>query len=1823
MFLKRCFALCFFTVLLMSVSCGVKKEKKKSIAFDENAAKTVSAMTSGVISSTDKIKVRFAKNVIDKNLVGTSIVVPILEFSPEIKGVAMWEDGQTLAFSPSKPLPLNEKYTGKLLIKKLFPSDKNLKKDVIDFSFQVATRELVSLKGDFEPESYDTPDVVNFTGTVLLTEPCEVASVKKAVKILLDDKYKEGIFSFREDLKQFTFVVKGIKRNEMHTIKVYVLAEELGISKDIEKIFYSYVFKELKVVKTIEKSSGTSLYLQVEFSDDLDKGQNLEGLISVEPKVELTTKKRGKLIIVKGDFKNGQTYSLTLSSGIRSKWGSRLKMGYNTSVNFLDLNPEIKFASDGMFLPGSNNRKIQFYTTNLKQVYVTVSKVFESNIGMFLQDDELSNSSSRTNEFYNLHRVGVTVVNNKTLIIGEEKNVKKLNELDLSELISKDARGMYLVKLHFNYEDMMYSHPYPDRYDDYYDDPRGRGYIYDHGKVFKPVLLSSMGMVCKKADKDFNIFVSDIDTGKPLSGINVALRTYQNQISSKGVTNGDGVAKLNDVKDTIYYAESFRGDERSIVLLDQMKMNNSSFDTEGVAKNKEGVKAFIYTERGVYRPGDNVNLSVIVRNEQDTFPENHPLTITIKNPKRQLFLEKILNTAKDGFYSFSFKTDENDPTGNWQVIVKAGDSVFHHMLRIETVVPYKLKIKIDSDKKAVTKEKAELELEVDTKYLFGTPGSDLKTEVRGNLKKYSKKLKNYRGYTFTDESVDFKEIKTEIFNGKLDNEGKVKFKWSLPSLEFAPTSLIAEVEATVFEKGGRPNKQKIKIPVEPFDFYVGLEKPETDYGYVKMGTSLNINTIVVNTEGEPMGGKPLSYKLYRNNLYWWWEYRDRVARGLKYKSDFETELIKEGELVSSNIPIPITLDLNDSGEYYLEVQAGDGHISSFFFKAGYWGSESSGKDGGMVDIKADKNKYNPGDTAKLTFMSPSEGSILVSVEKGFEVQALYTVKPSGNNETTVEIPITKDMVPNVYVAASVIQARNGIKNDRPLRMYGVVPLMVEDKLSREEITIDLPESLESEKPFKVKIQTKDKSQTQLTVAVVDEGLLALTAFETPDPFKFFYSKERLQVITSDMFPYVIGANKGDVFNMFSIGGEMMAEAAKNDKGGKKRRFVPVSLFKGPILTDGNGYAEVEFEMPNYIGAVRVMVVSAKGKKYGNVETTVPVKKDLMIMPTLPRVLHPGDNFILPTTLFAMKDNVGKVDVSVELGENLSLTGEAVKSVHFEKMGESDVFFNVSVGQFIGTTKVVVRAKSSSLNVEKVFDLTVLPVSPRMYKSILKQGIPGDEITLTIPNDGIEGSNEAVVSIMSRPGINIEHRLGYLIRYPYGCIEQTTSSVFPQIFLDQIVNLTDKEKDKINYAVNRAIERLKRFVTPSGGFAYWPGETIPSNWGTSYASHFLIEAQKLGYYVPDSMLTAIIRYQTSMALSTKDSLKSRVYRIYLLALAGYPSSGGMNLLKESSLKEMNNVEKWMLAAAYNLTGDKTTANRIIEGADTSVPSQYFYDESFGSNLRDRAIILETATILGKEKAVDELLVDISRKLSEKEWMSTQTAAYSLMAVGKYFLHENIKSDKKLMAGKIIYPDGRVESFETEKVSSKFKIEKGFGKDAVIEISKKSNVSKVYTAVQWSGVPSNVVVEAESKNISLEVKFYNENGIKIDVDTLKQGETFYATYSVKSNSHVSEVYLEQMLPSGWEIDNTRLSGESLPAFASGWNVNQAQYTDIRDDRIVWFFNLNYSFELKFLVKLNAVTKGTFSLPPTVCEAMYDKESYRAVVPGKIVKVVNSDL
>ncbi|MBN1408066.1 MAG: hypothetical protein JW956_09760, partial [Calditrichaceae bacterium] len=1681
------------------------------------------------------------------------------------------------------------------------------------------------------------PKFVLLEGQVTFTEPIDFSRVEKASSLYLGNKRLAIKWTEAEGKKRYNFITDAFARSkEKQTLKFKLKKELLEISYNMEKTIDVPALTDLTVTDIIRDEEGAQPDLKIEFSDELKSDQDIRGFISIEPELDVKLSKMGKTVLVSAAFDFGETYTLTIKPGIRSRWATTLTKEFSEEIQFDDMLPEMKFTNAGVFLPSNNQKKIAFLTVNVREVRLRVQKVFESNLGQFLQMERLDGTADRRDEFnYQVNRVGVEVVN-QHLNIGEKKNKWLQHEIDLQQLIPAGEKGLFLVELSFERKDMIYNTSEENmryrrgRNYDYYNDPSSSGYIWRHGRIYKPIIMSDIGLVYKKGSNEHHVFATNLLSAQPLSGVRVRLITYQHQLIAESFTDGEGLAIFKNIKDNVFYVEAEKDGQRSVITPNEMSWNLSTFDTGGDAEAETGVRAFMYADRGVHRPGDIIYLSAIVRNENNSFPKDHPVSLEVKNPKNQTVFQQTNRKGTDGFYTFQIATDVNDLTGNYSAVLAAGSKKFYHTLRVETVVPERLKLNLTTQKDNLSYTDKTLEVKLNSIYLFGNPAANLDAEITVSLSSMNKSFKKYSDYIFYDRTLRFDRITSSIFKGQLDAQGNAVKSWTLPDFSNVPGAVRAEIKGEVWEKGGRSSKNKIYLNIDPYQNYVGIKRPEVKWGYLQTGQEYEVPVILLSPEGREVAGRSLQYKIYRSRYYWWWEYDSRDEYRLRYKRDKSTKIVDEGSIVSGTSPVLFKFKPEERGEYLVEVleNGKGGHTAAFFIHAYAWGqSPVMGKDAGILAIKTDKEKYHPGEKAVVSFPTPQNSKILFTVEKGNEVLETRWYE-SGNEEyeKSIELPVTKEMLPNVYASVAVLQAHDQTANDRPIRMYGVVPINVEEASTHQELLINMPDELNPEKEFEIEVQTSDKRETQFTIAVVDEGLLSLTQFKTPDPWKAFFKKQRLGVFTYDLFAHVIGVNKGDIFKTFSIGGGMAeAEDYREDQldQQKAKRFKAVVMFEGPIMTDGSGKAKVKFKMPNYIGAVRVMVVCANKNQYGHAEKTVPVKTDLMVLPTLPRVIGPNDKIQLPVTVFALKDGIGDVQVRLQLEGPLSNVGEAGRQINFTESGERDVQFDVAAKAAVGVAKVKIEAVSSKMTARYETEISVRSSSPRISETLTETVEKSQQIKLTVPNKGLEGSNRAVISIQRRPNLKLTRRLYWLIRYPYGCIEQTVSSVFPQLYLPEFIPDQWDAKRDISRNINAAIDRLKRFQLSSGGFAYWPGGRDASEWGTSYAGHFLIEAKRLGYNVPDEMYNNWLKFQKAKISRSKYSIMAQVYLNYTLALAGESRIGGMNLLRENELKKMSDTQKWLLAAGYQLTGAQTAAAQVLASAGLHVTEYQEFADTYGSTLRDKSIILEQLIIFERWNEAQKLAEEIATVLSSNTWYSTQTTAFMLMALGKYFKAlEAEEGEKPRMAGTILLPNGREVEFDTGDINYQAAIDEGFGKEVQIKLDKKSTVKRAFAIVDWSGLPLEYLGEDEEHNLKLSVEWLDEDGMKINPADVRQGQSFWGHFKVNTlpgyRSRIDEIALVQVLPSGWEIDNTRLSREANPGWMRGWNVNRQEYLDIRDDRIMWFFDLpSHGNDFHYVVKLNAVTAGEFTLPPTLLEAMYNN-SYRASKAGKKVIV-----
>lgn len=1561
----------------------------------------------------------------------------------------------------------------------------------------------------------------------------------------------------------------------------------------------------------------------------------------VEPVVEETIEATAVAPVVEQSFDSNRL--IEIFQGIESAYGYKLKENYSENLIFEQIKPGVRFLKSGNILPSSNNLKINFEAANLKSVDVKVYKIYKNNILQFLQDNELNGTR-------NLKQVGQPIA--KSTIDLKQNNLANYSKwnvyaLDISKIIQPEPGAIYRVEFSFKKKYSLYkctSNPnnedeeeeeeeideddvnysggnyYDDYYYDEYDwredqDPCSNYYYYNT-KVGTNILATDLGVIVKRGtDKSIVVAVNNIVTTETVSGATVDLYNFQQQKIASSRTDGDGMATFEMTK-YAYFAIVTQGKHSTYVKLDdELSLSVSNFDVSGETLQK-GLKGYIYGERGVWRPGDTMYLSFILNDNANKLPENHPIKLRLNDPNGKTVYQTVKRGNSLNHYTFVIPTEISAPTGNWEAVVNVGGARFYKSIKVETIKPNRLKIKNSFNQPVLSAAKKNVN-NIQVLWLHGAIAKDLKTEVQAKFSQQVTTFKGFTNYVFDDPTRSFSTEEINIFSGKVDANGKASIPINPTIQGQAPGMLRAAFITKVYENGGDVSTDVSSTQYSPYKTYVGIKAPEPNrYGMYETGKNNNFSIVTVDENGRPKRTTGLEIRVYKLESRWWWDasnndlsnYNTAVGRVAYKNYILSTDTSGRGS-VNLNVP-------NDEwGNYLVRVyDPTDKHATgvSVYLDWPYWSAKSKNTDGEsakMLKFSTDKTKYNVGDKAKIFFPSSEGGRALISIENGTKVvKTLWARTQKG--ETQVELPITGEMAPNVYINITLLQPHASTKNDSPIRMYGIVPIEVIDKNTVLEPQISMPNVLRPEQTFSVKVSEKQGKAMTYTIAVVDEGLLDLTRFKTPNAWDSFYTREALGVRTWDIYDDVIGAYGGKVNQVFSIGGDADLGGGKAKKA---NRFKPVVMYFGPFELGKGDSKTHQIKLPKYIGSVRTMVVAAQAESsaYGMAEKATPVKSPLMVLASLPRKISPSENVTIPVTVFATENHVKNVTVQIKPNNSVRVIGSSTQQLSFPTPDEKMAYFNLQVGSATGIGKIDIIATSGKEKSTYSVEIDVTNPNPRTnaYTDIVVE--PNSSKTISWKTFGVSGSNKASMEVSSVPTVDFGRRLDYLIQYPHGCVEQTTSSVFPQLYLADIMDIDASRKQNIQRNITAAIQKLGNFQQPSGGLSYWPGTMQADDWGTSYAGHFLIEAEKKGYSLPINFKTKWIGYQQKMAKQWRfekgyGNDLAQAYRLYTLALSGSADVASMNRLRETV--GITNESKLRLAATYALIKQNSAGLALLsksfidEQNDTN--GYYYY---YGSADRNRAMALETLVLLGQKQRAFKMATQLAKNLSSDQWMSTQTTAYGLYAMSKFAKSNGSKGLS------IQYTNaGKAQLITTTKTVAERSLVIKTGANSVTIKNTKNNT--IFVRVLNSGILPVGSEKPIQNNLTASVTFKDRKGNPVSVTKIKQGTEFIAEVTLKNgkNERVNNIALTQILPSGFEVVNTRYT-----EFGSA-TENVADYIDIRDDRANYYFSLSGGETRKFKMLLNASYLGKYYLPGLQCEAMYDND-FLARTQGQWVEVI----
>ncbi|MBK7096441.1 MAG: hypothetical protein IPH57_15820 [Saprospiraceae bacterium] len=1776
----------------------------------------ISDFTQGTINTDAPIFVTFTKDA-DAELFDSEIETQdYFSLNPGTEGQLLWSGNRMLQFIP-KSLQPNTKYTVELDLDRIFKNYKG--KDKI-FSFEFTTVPL-HINVEFGELVAVSNDVYSLNGTISSNDSIPETDFKNILKLNMDGETSpEAEYNYL-DKKTINFVISNIKRgNEEKTLSVSWEGKTIGSEDNGQTQFEIPAIGDFKFMNYAVKSS-TPTIISLIFSDQLNRTQDI-GSVVVTEKTEEKPKFIIRNNIIDLEFNNylNGNFDVRIGKNLLNIENKKLDKEIVASIYITPPFPKLKLIDNGIITPNEGSINFAFEAINLRAVDIEIRKVYANNIMQFLHYNAM-------NSDYIPAEISDIVFQKKVNLAEPGTKIDmfkwKKYSIDLSKFIKTDKGAIYNVKVGFrkSYTDFQCEDDHDDLFsstgldkEPEQDEDNQKsiwqdwywysGYEWEHEKdpcyplyyttrnfIQKNILASNLGITAKSVNKNsVMVILNDLLTAQPVGNADIKCYTFSQQLIEEKSTDNNGIAVFDFKDKKPYFIIAKKGNDFAYIDLSEARsLSVSEFDIAGKKLNK-GLDGYIYGERGVWRPGDSLFLNFVLKRSSTDLPADHPVQFELFDPLGKSYLKKVSSRPVGSIYNFNCRTNQNDPTGNWLAKVTIGNMVFTERIKIETVKPNRMKIKVDFRQK----EKLSLNEEgkIDVKYLNGLSPSGSSATINLFLKKKETTFKSFESYVFDDLASNFSNTEQTVFEGPLDEEGNAEFKLNFDNKISYPGMLSAAFMVKAFEKSGEYSSDNFTKTISPYDEYVGIRFPKNNWGSegLKSGEETKIPIIVLTKDGKPVANRKVTAMVYNAQWRWWWDDSDNYVAN--YLSDLSITPFKTlFATTDANGKAEIKLKVQDEGAYFLRVKdEKSGHGSGVLFYTGFFGGDDTdNKDfASKLKFDVDKEEYLAGEKAKISIPAGKGNRIFIAIEDSESIKKTIW-QTSKTDVFTYNLDIEKWMFPYAYIHVSVFKPIRNKESDVPIRRYGIIPVKVTDPARKLLPVVNAPDIIKPNANYEIKVSEKNKRSMSYTLAIVDDGLLDLTRFKTPSPYDHFFAKFASTVSTWDVYNYIVQNEPGFFDKILSLGGD--TDSSPSADGKKANRFKPVVTALGPFYLEKGKTATHKLKMQNYSGSVRVMVVASGDKDYGNAEKTIPVKSDLMMLLTAPRVLSPGEIFELPVTVFSTNKAIKNVDLTLINNNLFDLIGVKNTSLSFEKPGEKIAYMKLKVRDKEGTGTLELKASSGSFSANQKIEIKVENPNP-FIKSVKSSSIKsGQKSVVNIEKIGTPGSNSAQIEFSVMPKLELESKIHYLLHYPYGCIEQTTSTAFPLVNLKNIMEMPPERADKINQIIIKTIDRLKSFQIKSGGFSYWPGGFEADNWGSVYAVHFLLEAKKQGYNT-SPVLENGLNYLEKIAgskLDTKEGffITQRTYALMVLSKAGKPNRSGMNFIY--NINSIPTVARWYLALAYAYSGNNEAANKLYAKGKNEIRDYTDVYYTYGTALRDYSVLLLLSQALNKPDASVDLARDIINRF-KKSWYCTQETAYVLIALNDYISKNSKGLDFSVTVG------GKTKAVKSQK--SIYTLSYNEANMGEITVNNKNTNSPLFINVVSSGKAKQESGEDQSSNLNMKIAYTDKDNKAIDISNLKMGTEFKAIVTITGNNGIKDyrnMALNQVFPSGWEILNWRMSG----AENKNTDIN---YQDIRDDRVYSFFNL-YGSGTRIEIPLIATYPGYYYLPVQFSESMYD--------------------
>ena len=1852
------------------------------------------------------VSITFSEAIIDKSRVGTEVPAEALRFTPAVQGAARWIARDRVGFFLDAPLAPSAQYTVQLT-PELNPSETFLLTGQKEFKFTTDPFAVQQARMEFTAD--DAREHATGFGTITFNYPVTIVDLKAHLSIELDDETEipYQIQTNTATARTVTFKTKRIKRgNADREIKIKIEKgfKCTGGKIGLEKASVTPVILRGRgtlgvTYSDVWESDGTP-YISVSFSAPV-LSDAIEPYIELTPAVAYQVTSDYRNVQIHGNFKRRTTYTLKIRRGLTARNDAVLKQDYMTRLKIPDIRPQLRFLGDGFFLARKGHLNLGLATINVKRVKLNIEKVFANNL-IYVSKLERWSRWSR-----NLGKP----IHTEELDIPSQLNEEVTTPISLEEYLSDEHVGIFKIV--------------------------ARNAEREWDSAHQWVLITDLGITAKRLGDSLYVWVKSLATGSAVPTARVKLISDNNQTLLEGTTDWAGYVKFTDVAErtedfTPFMITVAKRDDLAFIQLNRHEIATADFNIAGSAYLQKGYEAFLYTSRGVYRPGETVQLAGIVRGPKQVTPQPLPARIEVLSPNGRIMREFRLQTNKSGACDVRIPIPNYALTGNYIAKMRIADRVVGRVqFQVEEFMPDRIKVAVTADK-STYKLGEELGIEVSAINLFGPPAVGRKVEASCELEAVSflsgyrlqegfakrepltdnrqPTTDNYSTFVFGNARSNFEKQRIGLGEAKTDAAGKAYYQFTIPETLKAPSVLNGTLTATVNEAGGRSVTASHRVVIHPYSHYVGLRRTKT--GDVKINQPLRFDYIAVNDAMAVAPGRDLKLSLHK--VQWNTILRQNGAGRYEYISEPQTTEVETVALTSAETVQTVTLTPSDYGEYRVRLEdiASTATAELGFYVSGWGNIPVSMEHPTRLELTLNKSAYRPGQIAKLYVKAPFPGTLLLTVER--EKVLNYQTIVMKNNTTTLSIPVRYAYRPNVYLSATLTRAipMEGTVTDKksplPARAFGVIPLKIDETRRRLSIELSVSNHQLTEGSVGQKSRLTDNRQPitdnakevtvlpnsevtiafqvhgrrswqkyDVCIAAVDEGILALTDFKTPNPHDYFYRQRGLKTRSFDLYSGIL-PEIANVTDNSSTGGDAattrQAGLRKRLSTGSIQRVKPISLWSGFVKTDGNGRGTVQFKIPQFNGTLRLMAVAFAGGDYGGTEAYLTVREPIVLKPTFPRFLAGGDKVRVPVTLFNGTGVDGEFtvelqasgDVQLLSGENsdqLSVSSDTDPSEiargskedlqppqdelktdnrklitipRVDAGAEAQVFFDILVQDAIGEANFNLSAHGNTQTTQLDVKIPLRSVAPPITQT--GQGVvrADESVDFIFPSNLIPDSSEFSLTISPFPNIRFADSLRYLIRYPHGCLEQTTSKVFPLLYFSDLARSVEPmltSEDSVDHYITSGIMKIESMLKSDDRFAYWPGGTYVNPWSSIYASHFLVEARKAGYEVSDRVYDAMLeglKTEAKFSPNTEDHFKRSLedaqeirtkislatYAAYVLAAAGHPDRGTMHYLKNRGLSGLSDYSHFQLAGAFALSGELETALSMLP---VSVSPNFNKGNgqretggTLDSPIRGQAIMLDVlAEVNENHPSIPMLAQNLSEAASEgNRWATTQENAFAFLALGKILK----KQMDRNYTGTLTLNGEHFADFDATETRYTDKTWDG----TRVQLSVKGEGSCYY---YWSafGIQRDSFIEEYERELQVRRRYFNRDGEE-RTGTFGHGELIIAEVNVKAlTANLENVVVVDMLPTGFEIENPRLESRAGISWLKAQDF-KPDYIDIRDDRLIFFGTFPRQRERKFYYALRAVTQGEFTLPPVVAEAMYDTTksavtgSMRIAVVGK---------